>query len=287
MKLLEGRVAIITGAGGGVGRSHALLLASEGAGVVVIDYGGHPVGRGAGTSPAAQSVVEEIRALGGRAIANASDVRTVEGGKAILATALDAFERVDILINNAGILRDKSIVKLEEEDWDAVVAVHLKGAYCVTRPIFTWMKDNGGGVIVNTTSTSALFGNRGQANYAAAKAGVWGFSNVLASEGERFGIRVWTLAPVAATRLTNEFLSDEQKALWAPERLSPVLLYMVSELSAPMTGRLVYASGGMIKELKLAPSEGLMFGETVTAQDIAANAARIFLPEGSAMQSLG
>ena len=287
MKLLEGRVAIITGAGGGVGRSHALLLASEGAAVVVNDYGGHPDGTGAGTSPAAQSVVEEIRALGGRAVANASDVRTVEGGKAILATALDAFERVDILINNAGILRDKSIVKLEEEDWDAVVAVHLKGAYCVTRPIFTWMKDNGGGVIVNTTSTSALFGNRGQANYAAAKAGVWGFSNVLASEGERFGIRVWTLAPVAATRLTNEFLSDEQKALWAPERLSPVLLYMVSELSAPMTGRLVYASGGMIKELKLAPSEGLMFGETVTAQDIAANAARIFLPEGSAMQSLG
>jgi NAD(P)-dependent dehydrogenase (short-subunit alcohol dehydrogenase family) len=287
MALIEGKVAIITGAGGGVGRSHALLLAREGAAVVVNDYGGRADGTDAGMLPAAQSVADEIVAAGGRAVANSSDVSTVSGGKEILASALDAFGRADILVNNAGILRDKSLVKLEETDWDAVVAVHLKGAYCVTRPVFAWMKENGGGVIVNTTSTSALFGNPGQANYAAAKAGVWGFSNVLAAEGKRFGIRVWTLAPVAATRLTNQFLSDEQKKMWAPERLSPVVLYMVSDLSAPMTGRLVYASGVMIKELKLAASEGMAFGDGVSAAAIAAEASRIFLPEGSAMQSLG
>ncbi|MDB6105725.1 MAG: hypothetical protein JWO52_5724 [Gammaproteobacteria bacterium] len=286
MGLLDGKVAIITGSGGGVGRSHALLLAREGAAVVVNDYGGRPDGTGAGASPAAQSVADEIVANGGRAVWNAADVRTVSGGKEIIATALDAFGRADILVNNAGILRDKSFAKLEEEDWDAVVAVHLKGAYCVTRSVFPWMKDNGGGVIVNTTSTSALFGNPGQANYAAAKAGIWGFSNVLAAEGKRFGIRVWTLAPVAATRLTNQYLTDEQKTKWAPERLSPVVLYMVSDLSAPITGRLVYASGAMIKELKLTPSEGMEFGDSVSAADIASQAARIFLPEGSTMQSL-
>ena len=287
MGLLEGKVAIITGAGGGVGRSHALLLAGEGARVVVNDYGGRPDGTGAGVSPMAEAVAAEIIAAGGEAVANASDVSTVEGGRAILASAIDAFGRADILINNAGILRDKSLLKLEEADWDAVIAVHLKGVYCVSRPVFAWMKDNGGGVIVNTTSTSALFGNMGQSNYAAAKAGVWGFSNVLAAEGRRFNVRVWTLAPVAATRLTNEFLSDDQKALWAPERLSPVVLYMVSDLSAPMTGRLVYASGGMVKELKLTPSDGYLLPATVLAADIALHADSIFLPEGSAMQGLG
>lgn len=282
MGLLDGKVAIITGAGGGLGRSYALLLAKEGASILVNDYGGSKDGAGPGTSEAALRVVDEIVSAGGKAAANGSDVSTVEGGKQILQDALAAFGRVDILINNAGILRDKSFAKLEEPDWDAVVKVHLKGAYCVARPVFQWMKDNGqGGVIVNTTSASGLGGAFGQANYSAAKMGVVGLSNTLAIEGKKFGIRVWTLAPAAATRLVGDLISEELKAKWTPDHVAPVMLYMVSSLSGDKTGKILFASGTKVKEIKLVSAEGLDNGTGMTAADIAASAEKIFLPEST------
>ena len=181
MGLLDGKVAIITGAGGGVGRCHALLLASEGASVVVNDLGGARDGGGSG-SAMADGVVKEITAAGGQAVANYDSVATIEGGENIMKTALDTYGQLDILVNNAGILRDKTLANIDEDSWDIVVQVHLKGTYCVTRPVYAHMKESGrGGVIVNTSSTSGLLGNFGQTNYGAAKAGIAGFTRCLAS----------------------------------------------------------------------------------------------------------
>ncbi|MEX6725011.1 SDR family NAD(P)-dependent oxidoreductase [Parapedomonas caeni] len=282
MGLLTGKVAVVTGGGGGLGRAYALLFAREGARVVVNDYGGNRDGTGAGTAPAAEKVVEEIRAAGGEAVANAADVRTMAGGESILETALAAFGRVDILVNNAGILRDKTLLKTEEEDWDQVIAVHLKGAFCVTKPIFAWMKDNGGGVIVNTTSTSGIIGNFGQSNYAAAKAGLWGLSHVLALEGMRYGIRVWAFAPTAATRMTEGLIPPEIAEKWTPDRLAPVVLYMVSDLSKQHTGKTLTATGTNVMELKLVSGAGFATGaEPFTAESIAAHEDEIYAPEGS------
>jgi NAD(P)-dependent dehydrogenase (short-subunit alcohol dehydrogenase family) len=189
MGLLDGKVAIVTGAGGGIGREHALALAREGAAVVVNDRGGARDGSGAGHAMADQ-VAAEIRAQGGEALANYADVSHLEGGRNILASALDAFERVDVLVNNAGILRDKSFANMTEELWDAVVAVHLKGTFCVTLPVWQHLKQRGeGGVVINTSSTSGLNGNFGQTNYGAAKAGIAGMTRCLALEGQKYGIR--------------------------------------------------------------------------------------------------
>ena len=194
MGLLDGKVAVVTGAGAGLGRAYAQLLAREGAAVVVNDYAQEP----------AEEVATAIREAGGAAVASVADVGSVEGGESILQDALSAFGHVDILVNNAGILRDKSLLKMGEADWDAVIRVHLKGTYCVTRAVFGQMKEAGrGGVIVNTTSTSGLRGKFGQTNYGAAKAGIWGFSNSLAQEGLKYGIRVWTIAPAAASQLID------------------------------------------------------------------------------------
>ena len=280
MGLLDGKVAIITGAGGGLGRAYALLFAKEGAKVVVNDYGGSTDGRGDAFSPTARRVVEEIRAAGGEAIDNACDVSDMASGGELLRCALDAFERVDILVNNAGILRDKSITKMSEADWDAIVKVHLKGTFAVTQPIFSHMKANGGGVIVNTSSASGLIGNFGQANYAAAKAGIWGLSNVLAIEGAKAGIRVWTLAPTANTRLTEGLLPEDALAKWVPERIAPAVLYMVSDVSAPHTGKTLSVSGTRIMELKMVAAEGITADEVpFTVDDIVVNQDAIFLPE--------
>ncbi|NLR73452.1 SDR family NAD(P)-dependent oxidoreductase [Novosphingobium sp. ERN07] len=279
MGMLEGKVAIITGAGGGLGREYALLFSREGAKVVVNDFGGSPDGRSEG-SPAAVAVAKEIRSAGGEAIFNGADVGDAGQAQGLLRSALDAFGHVDILVNNAGILRDKSFVKTEEADWDAVVRVHLKGTYNVTRPVFAWMKDNGGGVIVNTTSASGLLGNFGQSSYAAAKAGIWGLSHVLAIEGAKFGIRVWTLAPTATTRLTQDLLPPELAAKWQPHRLAPAVLYMVSDASKPLTGKTLSLSGSKIQELKLVAGPGYWPGdETPTVQQIVDNFDKIFLPE--------
>ena len=278
MGLLDGKVAVITGAGAGLGRAYALLLAREGARIVVNDYA-KPVG---GDPSAAQRVVAEIKALGGQAVANHDDVGSVEGGESILKTALDAFGGVDILVNNAGILRDKSLVKMKEEDFDAVVSVHLKGTYCVTRPIFAHMKDSGrGGVIVNTTSTSGLRGNFGQINYGSAKAGIWGFSNSLAIEGQKYGIRVWTIAPAAASQLTDATTSDEYKRTFTAERVAPVLLYMVSELSGQQTGRTLLAGGGYVSEIRMEIGPGFTPPERFGVHDLVAaiGAGQVLMPD--------
>jgi NAD(P)-dependent dehydrogenase (short-subunit alcohol dehydrogenase family) len=282
MGLLDGKVAIVTGAGGGLGRCHALLFAKEGAAVVVNDLGGARDGAGGGHSMADQ-VVKEIKAMGGQAVANYDSVATVEGGNNICKSAIDAFGKIDILVNNAGILRDMTLVKTDEAAWDIVVQVHLKGTYCVTRPVFTHMKDRGqGGVIVNTTSTSGLIGNFGQCNYGAAKAGIAGFTRCLALEGKKYNIRVWGLAPVAVTRLTEDLPgmnSDQVKDMLAPEKVSPAVLYMVSDLSKDKTGKFLFVSGSKVTELKIMNAEGVKNPKGVTAQDIAANEAKVFLPD--------
>ena len=270
MGLLESQVAIITGAGGGLGRSYARLLASEGAAIVVNDM----------NAGAAHKVVTEISAAGGRAVACVMDVASVTCGEAILKTALEAFGGVDILVNNAGILRDKSFANLSEENWDAVVKVHLKGSYCVTQPVFRWMKEmKRPGVIVNTSSSSGLGGSFGQTNYGAAKAGIWGFSNCLALEGQKYGIRVWTLCPAAATPMTQGLMTSEMVAQWSPDRVAPVVLYMVSWLSGERTNKTLFASGSKVMELKMVASAGVPNGAEFSAQDLAANADRVFLPE--------
>ena len=283
MGLLDGKVAIVTGAGGGLGREHALLLAQEGAAIVVNDLGGARDGTGAGSAMADQ-VVDEIKLAGGEAVANYESVTSVEGGEKILKTALDAFDQVDILINNAGILRDKTLSKMEESEWDSVVAVHLKGTYCVTRPVFKHMKERGaGGVIVNTSSTSGLVGNFGQTNYGAAKAGIAGFTRCLALEGKKYNIRVWGLAPVAVTRMTEDLAgmgNEESRAAMSPARVSPAVLYMVSDLSKDKTGRFLFAGGKRVAEIKIVMSDGLRKGQgDISAQDIAQNEDKVFLPD--------
>ncbi len=270
MGLLDNQVAIITGAGGGLGRSYARLLASEGAAIVVNDM----------NADAAHKVVTEISAAGGRAVACVMDVASVTCGEAILRTGLEAFGGVDILVNNAGILRDKSFANLSEENWDAVVEVHLKGTYCVTQPVFRWMKETKRpGVIVNTSSSSGLGGSFGQTNYGAAKAGIWGFSNCLALEGQKYGIRVWTLCPAAATPMTQGLMTSEMAAQWSPDRVAPVVLYMVSRLSGERTNKTLFASGSKVMELKMVASAGVPNGAQFSAEDLAANADRVFLPE--------
>ncbi|WP_425317587.1 SDR family NAD(P)-dependent oxidoreductase [Pseudomonas nitroreducens] len=279
MALLDGKVAIITGAGRGLGAAHAHLLAREGAAVVVNDLGRDEQG-----NSTAESVVAEIRAAGGRAIAHTQDISTTEGGKSLLDTALGEFGRADILINNAGILRDKSFLKLEENDWDAVLKVNLKSMYAVTQPVFAWMKENGGGVIVNTSSTSGLVGNFGQSNYAAAKCGAWGLSNVLAIEGAKFGIRVWTLAPAAVSALTAPLMDEATKAQMAPEYVAQVVLYMVSELSGKRTGHCLFASGQSVRELKLVSAEGIRGGgidASFDARKLAASEEQVFRAEAA------
>ncbi len=282
MGLLDGKVAIVTGAGGGLGRCHALLFAKEGAAVVVNDLGGARDGAGGGHSMADQ-VVKEIRAAGGQAVANYDSVATVEGGANIAKSAIDAFGKIDILVNNAGILRDKTLVNTDEASWDIVIQVHLKGTYCVTRPVFTHMKERGqGGVIVNTSSTSGLIGNFGQSNYGAAKAGIAGFTRCLALEGKKYNIRVWGLAPVAVTRLTEDLpgmANEAVKQALAPEKVSPAVLYMVSDLSKDKTGKFLFVSGNKVTELKVVGAEGYKNPNGVSAQEIAANENKVFLAE--------
>jgi NAD(P)-dependent dehydrogenase (short-subunit alcohol dehydrogenase family) len=272
MSLLNGKVAVITGAGTGLGRSYAHLLAREGAAIVVNDFAAQP----------AQAVAEEIRAGGGRAVAAVADVGEPASGASILRIALEAFGQVDILINNAGILRDKSLLKMEEKDFDDVLRVHLKGTFCVTKPIFGHMKERGvGGVVVNTTSTAGLRGKFGQINYGSAKAGIWGFSNSLAQEGLKYGIRVWTIAPAAASQLTNDVVSAEYKKVFTADRVAPVILYMVSDLSGRRTGKTLLAGGGYISEIRMEIGPGFVPGEAFAVEQLveAVEGGRVFLPE--------
>ena len=264
MGLLDGKVAIVTGAGGGIGREHALALAKEGAALVVNDLGGARDGSGAGHSMADQ-VVEEVKAAGGEAVANYDSVASVEGGQSILKTALDAFEKVDVVVNNAGILRDKSFANTTEDLWDIVIEVHLKGTYCVTHAVYNHMKQRGeGGVIINTSSTSGLNGNFGQSNYGAAKAGIAGMTRCLAIEGQKYGIRAFILAPVALTRLTEDlalFQDDNVKAKMEPKLVSPLVVYLASDLSKEHTGKTFFVGQGRIAEMRVVTHTGVTKSE--------------------------
>jgi NAD(P)-dependent dehydrogenase (short-subunit alcohol dehydrogenase family) len=287
MGLLDGKVAIVTGAGGGIGREHALALAREGAAVVVNDLGGARDGSGGGGAMA-DTVVKEIRDAGGEAAANYDSVSTVAGGENILKTAIDAFEKVDIVVNNAGILRDKSFANTSEDLWDIVVNVHLKGTYCVTHAVYSHMKERAqGGVIINTSSTSGLNGNFGQCNYGAAKAGIAGLSRCLAIEGKKYGVRVFILAPVALTRLTDDlpgFDADEMKVRMNPGLVSPLVAYLASDLSKEHSGTTFFVGGGRIAEMKVVTHTGITKtddGGLWTPEEIAAEMApgKILLPE--------
>src|SRR4051812_32441602 len=282
MGLLDGKVALITGAGGGLGEAYAKLFAREGAAVVVNDLGGPRDGSGADLSMAEQ-VVAAIKAEGGRAVANGADVSTMEGGQSVFDDAIKSFGRADILVNNAGILRDQTLAKASEADWDKVIKVHLKGTFCCTLPVFRWMRENGGGVIVNTSSTSGLIGNFGQSNYGAAKGGIWGLSNVLAIEGRKYNIRVWTLAPGALTRMTSDLprYKENPGAALGPEGIAPAVLYMVSDLSGDQTGKVLGVSGPRgVREMRMMEMDGWKPPFTGwQAQDIVGHAEEIFFSE--------
>jgi NAD(P)-dependent dehydrogenase (short-subunit alcohol dehydrogenase family) len=279
-KLLEGKVAIITGAGNGIGRSHALLFAQHGARVVVNDLGGARDGSG-GNARFADQVVAEVRAAGGEAVASYDSVATMEGGRAILKAALDAFGRVDVLVNNAGILRDKTLLKMDEAQWDVVVAVHLKGTFAVTQPVATWMKEHDvKGSIVNTSSRSGLLGNFGQANYGAAKAGIYGFTRVAALELKKAGIRVNAIAPVALTRLTEDLpmMEGVTNEMLGPDFISPIVLFLASDLSEGITGKIVGVRGNQLYLYRMVEGQAAVKegdGGMWTAEEIGARWAEI------------
>ncbi|THD77284.1 MAG: SDR family NAD(P)-dependent oxidoreductase [Phenylobacterium sp.] len=289
MGLLDGKVAIITGAGNGLGEAYAKLFAKEGASVVVNDLGGARDGSGADRS-AAQKVVDAIEAAGGQAVANGDDVSTVQGGEAILKTALDHFGKVDVLVCNAGILRDRTFANTSEADWDAVIKVHLKGTYCVALPVWKFMKEHGGGSMVLTSSTSGLYGNFGQTNYGAAKAGIYGMVRVMSIEGRKYNIRVMGLAPGAYTRMTSDLpgrKDREPDPLSLPENVAPGVLYMVSDLSAEHSGKILGVSSRGVREIKMLETEGFAPGRPYTAQEVAAAADKVFFKEAENVHRLG
>ena len=277
------RVAIVTGAGAGLGRTYALELARRGAKVVVNDFGGTRDGAGAGSASPADKVVEEIVALGGEAVANYDNVATAAGGEGIVKTALKAFGGVDILINNAGILRDKSFLKMEPENWEAVLAVHLNGAYNVTRPAFAAMREKGYGRIVMTTSAAGLFGNFGQTNYSSAKMGLVGFMNTLKIEGAKYNIKVNTIAPLAASRLTEDIMPPEMFARMKPEFVTGIVLYLCSE-ACEATGEIVNAAAGFYSRAAVLTGPGAILGgpeKIPTAEEIRDNWAKIDSMQGA------
>jgi NAD(P)-dependent dehydrogenase (short-subunit alcohol dehydrogenase family) len=264
MGSLDGRVAIITGAGRGLGREHALLFAQEGAKVIVNDLG-----------DAGADVVDEITAFGGQAISNSDDITSWAGGEALVGAALDAFGRLDVLVNNAGILRDRMLVSMSEEEWDVVVACHLKGHFVPTRfAAAHWREEAKAGrevqaSVIHTSSTSGLLGNPGQTNYGAAKAGIGAFSTICAQELARYGVRSNCIAPAARTRLTEatpglgEMVAAPKEGfdVWDPANVSPLVAYLAT-VDCPLTGRTFFAQGGTVRVL-----EPWSFGETLERDD--------------------
>jgi NAD(P)-dependent dehydrogenase (short-subunit alcohol dehydrogenase family) len=249
----DGKVAIITGAGGGLGRQHALLLASRGALLVINDLGGAVDGTGSDKG-AAERVVDEIKALGGDAVADTNSVATPEGGRAIVQTALDAYGKIDIVVNNAGILRDKAFHNMTPDLVDPVLDVHLKGAFNVTQPAFVKMREQGYGRIVSTSSAAGVFGNFGQTNYGAAKMGLVGLTRVLALEGARYNIKANAIAPLAMTRMTENILGTMGDKL-DPARVSPVVAFLAHD-ECPATGRLFSVGGGRVAEVFVGECRG-------------------------------
>lgn len=275
------RVAVVTGAGRGLGAAHARLLAARGAAVVVNDPGVATDGTAAGERPA-DEVVAAIREAGGVAVSDHASVATPEGGEAVVARALDEFGRVDIVVNNAGILRDRAFHNLEWEDLDAVLDVHLKGAFYVTRPAFRLMREAGYGRIVMTSSNAGILGNFGQSNYGAAKMGLIGLMNVLSREGAKYGVAVNAVAPVAGTRMTSEILGPMAEKL-DPGSVAPVVAYLCSEQN-PFSGEIWSVAGGTVSRFFIGLTPGFVKHPDrdgpLTPEDVAANLEAIRSEDG-------
>lgn len=275
----DGKVAIITGAGGGLGRQHALLMARRGALIVVNDLGGSVDGTGSSSS-AAQLVVDEIKAAGGEAVADTNSVATPEGGRAIVQTAIDAFDRVDIVINNAGILRDKAFHNMDPDLLNPVLDVHLKGAFYVTQPAFVKMREQGFGRIISTSSAAGVFGNFGQTNYGAAKMGLVGFTRVLAVEGARFNIKANAIAPLALTRMTEDILGGLKDKL-DPGLVSPLVAFLAHE-DCPVSGQLFSVGGGRVAQVFLGETNGY-YNPALSPEDVQDNWEKITDRDGYAV----
>ena len=264
----SGKTVIVTGAGGGLGRCHALEFARRGANVVVNDLGGAVDGSG-GSSAAAESVVKEITEAGGSAIANGASVTDDAGVATMVKETMEAFGRIDVLVNNAGILRDKSFAKMTMEEFQLVIDVHLMGTVKTTHAIFPIMKEQNYGRIVVTSSSSGLYGNFGQTNYGAGKLGVVGFINTLKLEGQKYNIHANALAPIAATRMTSDLLAEESKQAMAPELVTPAVIFMSGE-DAP-NGQIICAGAGCFASSAIVETKGVYLGTTPTAEDVAKN----------------
>jgi NAD(P)-dependent dehydrogenase (short-subunit alcohol dehydrogenase family) len=279
MGLLDDKVVIVTGAGNGIGRAHALLFASEGAAIVVNDVGGARDGENAGDGSPADAVVKEIEAAGGRAVASHETVATAEGARAIVELGVETFGKVDVLVNNAGILRDKTFMKMDEAMWDSVIAVHLKGTFLVSQAFAKHaVNRGGGGRIVNTTSVSGMLGNFGQANYAAAKAGIYGLTRTIAIELQKHRITVNALAPIAKTRMTDDLPAFQNVETMTPEHIAPAALFLASDLCGDKTGHVLAVAGARMYAFKVVESAGKFKDgpSTVwTPQEIADNWAAI------------
>ena len=275
MDLVRGKVAAITGSGGGIGRAHALALAREGARVVVNDVGGARDGTGASPSMA-DLVVSEIRALGGEAVADHADIAEPAGAEGLVRRAVDAFGQLDIMVNNAGILRDKTLRKMTLEQWDAVIRVHLRGTFLCTQAAARHLMDRGSpGRIINTTSVSGLKGNFGQANYAAAKAGIVGLTLTAAIELQRHGITVNAIAPIAHTRMTEDLpmmsAMPGSAELLAPERIAPAVVFLASERAADITGAILAVEGARMYVYRMSQTPPVLPADTAagwTAEEI-------------------
>lgn len=274
----DGRVAIVTGAGHGLGRQHALELAARGAKVVVNDLGGARDGTGASAGPA-QEVVEEIKKNGGEAIADAGNVATEEGARGLVQAALDGFGKIDIVVNNAGILRDKSFKNMSAEEYDAVIAVHLRGSFLVAQAAFGHMRDQAYGRIINTSSPAGLFGNFGQANYSTAKMGLVGFTRTLGIEGAKYNIKANAIAPVAYTRMTEDLFPAEFKDTMGADKVTPLVVYLAHE-SNETTGEVYTVGGGWIGRAFVAQGPGWAKKDGLSVEDVAANWEAINTMEG-------
>ncbi len=274
MGILDGKVAIVTGAGGGIGRAHALLFAKEGAKVVVNDMGGARDGVGQSDS-AASKVVAEIEALGAEAAASFDDVSTTAGAANLVKTAVTRFGRVDALVNNAGILRDKSFLKMDDAMWDSVVAVHMTGTFRVSQAFAKQLVAQGaGGRIVNTTSVSGMMGNFGQANYAAAKAGIYGLTRTMSIELQKHRITVNALAPIAKTRMTEDLPMFQGVDTMTPEHIAPAALFLASDLAGDKTGHVLAVAGSRMYAFKVIETPGKFKDDddgVWTAKEIAEN----------------
>lgn len=264
---VQDRVIVVTGAGGGLGREYALTLAREGASVVVNDLGGARDGTGSG-SAMADEVVKEIKDAGGRAVANYDSVAEPEGAANIIKTAVDEFGKVDGVVSNAGILRDGTFHKMEFGNWDSVLKVHLYGGYNVIRAAWPHFRENGFGRVVVATSTSGLFGNFGQANYGAAKLGLVGLINTLSQEGAKYNIKANAVAPIAATRMTQDILPPEVFEKLTPEYVAPIVAYLCTEEN-PDTQSVFIVGGGKVQRVALFQNSGVTFTEVPSVDDVA------------------